>query len=793
MFLDQDSTMRRIFLVIFCSAFFSIFPQIGPRTWQDHLSLNNCNTIAKFNGKIYASNYNGLIKISEDDFSTERLNKINGLNDVGVRLLRTNTNNNKLLVIYDNANIDVINTNDEVKNYSDIKLKVINGKKIINEVFFKDQFAYLAAGIGIIVFDTEKLEVKETFIIGPNGTNLEVYQVALNDSLIFAATPNGLYRSNYKSKILNNFNNWTLVSPASIPAGPVSGVVNVQGKILAAYSPYKTNPVDVLKDTLYVLNNNTWSKLFGTPGPLTVKKITHVNDSYFSFIDQNGLFVFDINNLSNSKAYFSFINATKTYNVSDCYFDQSSGSYSYWIADRYSGTFQSAGSYPYVQNQIKTDGTNTNFVSNIDIFEGKVAVSPSSPDQGGGSIVTTEGINLYNNNEWSYIKSLNPDLTKNNGNIVDINYVYYDRKDRSRFYASSWFAGLMEYKDNQLVAVHDHTTTGGILPEVYPFAARASGLCMDKEGNLWIGGSDSKNFISVKKTNGTFQTFYFDAGRFTRKIFVDKNNYIWALHERQGGITVFNHSNFSTPVQNVNYKVLTKDVGSGNLESNSIYAIAEDKDGKIWIGTGTGIRVIYNPTSIFNGGNYDAQPIKIVQDGNVELLLEKDVVTCIVVDGANNKWVGTQDGGLYCFSPDGLKELYHFTKDNSPLYSNTIVDINYEKKTGDVYIGTILGVQSFRSIVIEGDEKYEDVYAYPNPVRPNYNGTVLVRGLVDNSIVKIVDQSGNLVWETKSQGGQIEWPVKNLAGSRVASGAYVVYASTTNAEQKAVSKILVIN
>ncbi len=784
--------MNRIFLFIFCLAFSSFLAQTGPRSWQDHLSLNNCNTITKFNGKIYASNYNGIVKIDESDFSNEKLNKINGLHDVGVRLLRANPNNNKLLVVYDNCNIDVINTDDEVKNYSEIKSKVLSGKKIINEVTFKDKYAYLASGIGIIVFDTEKLEVKETFIIGPNGTNLEVYQIALNDSLIFAATPNGLYRANYKTKILNNYSNWVLVPSGNIPAGPVSGVINVNGKIVAAYSPWKANAMDIQKDTLYVLSNNSWAKLYNNQTPtVTIKKLGPVDGNFFSVIDHQGVKVSDINTLG-FPLYLTSVNNEPAYLPADVYFGNYNGGYSYWVADKFNGAVQTFGSNPfYAQTVVKSEGTNTNLISNIDIFNGKIAVSPSSPDQAGGSIETTEGINIFKDNEWSYIVSQNPN-PQNPGAIIDINAVYFDRKDKTKFYASSWFAGLMEYKDNQLIAVYDHTNTP-VIPQVYDKAARASGMCMDDDGNLWFASSDSKNFINVKKTNGTFQTFYFDAGRFTRKLFIDKNNYIWALHERQGGITVFNHNNFSTPVQNVNYKVLTKDVGTGNLESNSVYSIAEDKDGKIWIGTGAGIRVIYNPTSIFNGGNYDAQPIKIVQDGNVELLLEKDVVTCIVVDGANNKWVGTQDGGLYCFSPDGLTQLYHFTKDNSPLYSNTIIDINYEKVTGDIYIGTLLGVQSFRSIVIEGDEKYENVFAYPNPVRPNYGGTVLVRGLIDNSVVKIVDQSGNLVWETKSQGGQIEWPLKNLSGSRVASGAYVVYATTVNAEQKAVSKILVIN
>ena len=786
MFLDQNSTMNRIFLFIFCITFFFGTSQIGPRSWQDHLSLNNCNSITKFNGKFYASNYNGIIKIEEDDFSTERLNKINGLSDVGIRLLRTNPNNNKLLVIYDNCNIDVINTSDEIKNYSDIKSKILNGKKIINEVIFKDQFAYLACGFGIIVFDMDRLEVKETFIIGPGGSNLEVYQVAMNDSLIFAATPNGLYRSNYKTQILNNFNNWVLIASTDIPTGPVGSVVNVTGKIIAAYSPWKTVAASILKDTLYILSNNSWSKLFNNPQQVTVVKMTNVNSNFFSYIDQFGVKIYDLNSLTTGFTYITSVNGLPKFAAADVYIERNNNLNSFWIADRYNGAFQTYGPFD-PQNVVKASGTISNLISNIDIFESQVAISPSAPDQGGGTGYVSDGLSLYKDNDWIYIEP--KDLSNNP--IYDITSVCFDRKDKSRLYAGSWSAGLLEYKNNQLVSVYNASNTP--MAEVYPGAPRCIGLFMDKDGNLWFANSDCKNFLTVKKANGTFQSFMFDAGRFTRKVFVDKNNYVWCLHERQGGITVFNHNNFSAPVQNVNYRILTKDVGSGNLESNSVYSIAEDKDGKIWIGTDAGIRVFYNPTNIFSGSNFDGQPIKIVQDGNVELLLETDVVTSIVVDGANNKWVGTQTGGLYCFSPDGLTQIYHFTKDNSPLYSNNIIDINYETVSGDVYIGTDLGLQSFRSVIIEGGDQYNNVFAYPNPVRANYPGTVFVRGLIDNSVVKIVDQSGNLVWETKSQGGQIEWPVKTLSGTRVSTGVYIVYATSTTGDQRAVSKILVVN
>jgi len=501
-------------------------------------------------------------------------------------------------------------------------------------------------------------------------------------------------------------------------------------------------------------------------------------------IDQFGFKVTDVNT-GELKNYVTTFNGSTNILITDGYFGKDfSGNYSYWCADLLLGLYQTYSSFPYYpQNKLNRNGIHKGLVSNIDVFDGKLALSPSYVENAGGSSYTREGINVYNNSEWTY----NEDRDFDGSDIVDICHVLIDRKDKTHMWASSWFSGLLEYKDNKLVAVYNHSNSA--IPEIAPKRARTSGLAMDKDGNLWISGSDSKNYLTVYRKNGVFQNYEFDAPRFIRKIFVDKNNYVWILHERDGGITVFKHENFLNP----QYKLLTKEVGSGALESNAVYSIAEDKDGKIWVGTTEGIRVFYNTSAIFNTSGFDSQPIKIVQDGNVELLLGKETVSSIVVDGANNKWCGTESGGVYCFSPDGLKQLYHFTKDNSPLNSNNVVEMNYDEVTGDIFIGTDLGVQSFRSTIIEGDEVYNNVYAYPNPVKPNYTGSVLVRGLVDKSVVKITDVSGNLVWETKSDGGQIEWPVTTLSGARVTSGVYIVYAATTDGEQKALTKVLVVN
>ncbi len=767
------------FLFLFLS--FTNWAQVGPGTWKDHLSLNACFSVARLGTTIYGSSYTGVYYLDEVERGPNPLNKINGLSDVGPKLLRANPYNNKLLVIYQSSNIDVLDINNNVSNYPDMKLKTFNGKKTVNEVTFQKQFAYLACGFGIVLFDTEKLEIKDTYIIGPGGSQLEVYQIALNDSLIFAATPTGLYRANYLTSSLNNFNSWKIDS-LTIPKGPYVGVASVGSKIVAVFAPSKLDKSIRDKDSIYVLENNAWSKYpAAANSPNTIYKVGPVSETYFSVQDIFGILVRDINT-GQVINYITTFNGSTSMDIRDFYFSKDSQTNtSYWVADYVNGLFHTYSYFPfYPQTRISTNGINRSVLNTVDVFEGAVGISPSHPEDAGGTNYTDQALNVMRKGEWKYFSP--KDLAGNT--ILDITYVLFDRKDKSRIWASSWYSGLLQYRNDTLIKIYNSSNTA--MPQVLPGNPRCTGLDMDSEGNLWIANSDVKNFLSVLKTNGQFVNYNFDAARFTRRIMVDQNDYVWAIHERDGGITVFNPNTGA-------YKVLTKDVGNGNLGSNAIHSIAEDKSGKIWVGTAEGIRVFYNPTAIFNGSNFDAQPIKVVEDGIVELLLGNDIVSAITVDGADNKWVGTRSGGVFCFSPDGITELHHFTTDNSPLYSNSILDLNYDEVTGDVFMVSDLGLQSYRSSIVAGSEDYSNVFAYPNPVRPGFTGKVYIRGLIDNSVVKIVDESGNLVWENKSTGGQLEWPVTMLNGQRVVSGVYVVYATTPDGEQKVVTKVLVMN
>jgi hypothetical protein len=777
--------MNRALFFIFCVFVFPIYSQIGPRNWQDHLGISNCNAVTKNKSIVYASNINGLIKFNESELSPQPLNKINGLSDIGIRILRTNTHNNKVLVVYDNSNVDVIDGNENILNYPDIKLKSLNGKKIVNEITFDKQYAYLACGFGIVVFDTDKMETKDTYIIGPNASYLEVNQVAINDTYVFAATPSGLYKAKRTSE-LNNFKNWIL-DTLRLPQGVYCGVQNVQGKVISCYCPSIEDDAFKGKDSVFVYQNNTWAQ-FDTVGH-SIRKMGVSFENMFSLFDPIGLLVRDINSGIILQYINSYDGETDYGTLRDSYIGRDyTGKVSYWTADARFGLNQR---YEYYDptNKIEINGMHRGTVSNIDIFKGKVAVSPSLINDAGSGNYSREGINMLKDGDWSYLKCYDDNANE----IQDITSVLWDKIDTSRMWISTWYYGVMQYKNNKRVGAAYTPTTHPTM-STYNGEPRCTGLSMDSEGNVWFASSDQKAYLNVIKRNGSYKSIVFDVTHgFVRSTFIDKNDNIWVLHERTGGLTFYKTKNAATPVEGVNYKWLSTQVGGGNLQNNSVYSIEEDLDGKIWVGTAEGISVFYNPTSILSGGDFDSQPIKIVQDGNVELLLGKEAVTSIKVDGANNKWCGTLSGGVYCFSPDGLKQLHHFTKENSPLYSNTIIDINYDEVTGDLFFATDIGVQTYRGIILAGEKQYTNVYAYPNPVKPNYQGTVLIRGLVDESVVKIVDESGNMVWEAKSTGGQLEWPITTFANARVTTGVYVIYASTTNGELKAVSKILVVN
>ena len=255
-----------------------------------------------------------------------------------------------------------------------------------------------------------------------------------------------------------------------------------------------------------------------------------------------------------------------------------------------------------------------------------------------------------------------------------------------------------------------------------------------------------------------------------------------------------------------------------NMPIPNVTALAIDDRNQLWIGTRKGLRVLFNTGNFFDNPDPRVNEIVVVEDGIPQELLSNQFITDIKVDGSNNKWVGTLDSGVFYFSPDAQNTIYHFTTDNSPLPSNSIVDMSIDTESGRVYIATTRGLVSFNSGGSKTEDELDSAFVYPNPVRPEYNvlGSndlnditkgVKIRGLTEKVNIKITDIEGNLVAEAQSgvnlrasssrynfaiDGGTAIWNGKNLGNNVVASGVYLIMISDLDTFETKVLKLLII-
>ena len=355
---------------------------------------------------------------------------------------------------------------------------------------------------------------------------------------------------------------------------------------------------------------------------------------------------------------------------------------------------------------------------------------------------------------------------------------------------STWWNGIVEVLNDTIINIYDSSNTGNLL-QFHGYNYRIAGIGYDRAGNLFAANSlVPYGFVYLTSKNewGNFFTASYIPDDEIRGMTLDYFYSYKLIHTVQNKILVINNQGEMTIINPNNGSL---------LQTSQVNCLTQDKNGEIWVGTEKGIKVIYSLYDAFNNSNgsvsnVECNNIVYSENGIAQYLLSFEYINCIMVDGANRKWIGTERNGIYVLSENGDKEIYHFTLENSPLLSNKITCMAQNPKTGEVFIGTDRGLMSYRAESLEPETKDISLTVFPNPVRPDYDGLIAIKGFVNDSDVRITDAKGRMVAHLKSLGGQAVWDGRNFKGQKVASGVYFVFASANEGENTTTGKFLII-
>jgi hypothetical protein len=766
-------------LLVFISQCFSQGIAIGQ--WRDHLPYSQGRSVAAAGKKIFYASRSGMFSYDTQTQELERLSKINGLSDIGISRIQYDTKNQCLVIAYEDANIDLIKS-EGIINVNDIARKNIPGDKSIYDITIHEGFAYLSCGFGVVLLDLKKNEIKDTYIIGPNGNGLAINATSIGNNTIFACTGSGIYKASLGGANLSDYNNWTLVE--GLPLTAFASCAWFDNTLYAGKN-YNLNNVT---DTLFVLKNGNLEKR--TFPFFTFKGLEPLEDKLI-VTSSGGFFIIKADTVSEN--FYTYGDQYFMYPSEVCY--TSDGNY--WIADELNGLMRSASNYNF--SFISMNGPSSAFSYAMDSYQGNLLVAGGLVNASWENQYKIEGVFAFTDETWSQFPGGVHVLGTDTYDIRDVLDVQIDRNDPSHFFAASYLTGLAEYKDKELVKVYNDENSS--LQNIYVTsvkAVRASGLGQDADGNLWVSNSQCSQPLSVRKPDGTWKSFFLGANlqnQYVGELVVDDWGTKWIILPRGGGIAVFNENATLDNTTDDDYKKLTASIGQGGLPSTQVNTIAKDKEGEIWVGCDQGIFVFYSPGDVFGNSPTDAQQILVTQDSIANYLLESENVTSIAVDGANRKWIGTQKAGVFLMSADGTQEILHFNEENSPLFSNEIVSICINDLTGEVFFITGKGIISYRGEATEGVDEIDkkQVYAYPNPVRPGYEGKIAIKGLTANADIKITDASGELVYATTALGGQAIWDGITTEGKRAHTGIYLVFSTDETGKQTVVTKIMLMN
>jgi hypothetical protein len=724
--------------------------------WQSFLPANLGSSVAQSDTKIFYASEGQLLILDKEDGSVEKWSKVEGLSDVSLAHVRYHEPTGSLVIAYDNSNIDVIKDG-QILNFSAIRdnLSITGDKRIYNVSFGDRNNVFFSCGFGMVEFYLDR-QVFGTTLITP----VRVTDVVSWNGFLYLGTQEGLYRIQPDSVLLlSDFGLWEPIDDPLLSGAVIEDVCAFGNMLYAGAGNQIYSSVNGIDFTLFYQAGNQ-------------QQLRYISGEASRLIAG-----FACNGGNCTPAGYRFeANGQVTTLPASCF---ASPAYALedaqgriWFADRFRG-FRNLGPSDGACSPGEYNAPYSSNVSEIDVKNGRLYIASGGTQPNGDYLFREDGFFILDQGTWkNYNKFSVPAF-----NALDLRDFFRIRAHPKKdiLYVGNYLAGLLEWKGPDDFTLFDpsNSSLGGTVGDIQ--RTRVSGMEFDRNDNLWISNFLALNPISVYTKDGQWKSFSVPGSTELQQVVVDDAGNKW-FGVYRNGLLVFNEGrDMNKPAE---YKYRQINTVNSLLPSNNVNCLAKDLDGAIWVGTDQGILVFECGSDPFRD-QCRGTDRRLEQDGYGAILLSTETIRAISVDGANRKWIGTSNG-LFVQSANGEEAVFNYTTNNSPLLDNNIVAIKADLETGLVYIGTNRGVQAIRSDATGALAVFEeDLIAFPNPVRPEYDGPIAIKGLARDANFKITDADGRLVFEGRANGGQAMWNGRDLSGRRVDSGVYLIFATHT--------------
>jgi hypothetical protein len=759
--------------------------------WAIHSPFNGVSTITEIGNNLYYLSSGSLFSYDKDTQEVRALNIANDLNGGSISNIYTEPSGAYIIVVYSDNNMDRINADGSVVNIPDIHDALITGTPTINHVGFGNGRFYVATSFGLVTFNATKNEVIDT-MFSPNAVQrvygLGDYVVIFYDNILRKAKQSErLVSIDQFSLIGDNTSEWT---PGTISATVGDHLIMFQHKS-------GNNSRIIVANINFADDTVSYDQRMATSS--TSKIVTMGANAAFT-TNETKIYTYSTDGFQSE---LTFPSTLKGYAMSalkgmgEVWAGNSSGISKYDLSDiaNPKQLISPFGAVDFASadcNRIAVQD-NGDLIFWNEYYEAGYALGfPNKPN-----------LKLSSYNRTTGFTNLTPTTT-----IAQPMWVVEDSKDPETYYVGTFNAvGLIQYKNQQ--EVRRFTTANSPITNVYGY--RIAYIGFDYYDNFWVvqeNGTNTDNIRVIAHTklqedtpnNEDWQIVNAgtNASRWSVVCMLKQNPLVavargcWSTN-----MTLFKISNSS----NITGQDITTYIDQDNkaLSFNHICSMAEDQRGRLWVGTNSGVFEITDPTSV-TSDVVTVNHLKVPRNdgtGLADYLLDALTVSGIAVDNSNRKWLSTTTDGVYLVSEDGDEILEHYTTSNSILPSDCVYSVACDPNSSSVFFATASGVVEYNSTSAPASDNLDNVYAFPNPVRPDYSGWITVTGLMDNTLVKITDAAGNLVYQGRSEGGIITWDGCNFNGERVKTGVYFVFASNgTSSDSSSVScvtKIMVIN